>query len=141
MINRCAFVLCCSYLSAACRICVIHAFRSSFEAVWISYISGSLEEAQIRNMAFSSWATSLTMSFWSEITDGLLSWEDQKNKREEGAETRMRAKPMNLQICHPSQNNSAPFYNFQNTLSTFLFDALLFFIDTDVLTTAANTYL
>lgn len=63
----------CSYLSTACRICVIQVFRSSLEVVWISYISGSLEEAHIRNMAFSSWATSLTISFWREITDGLLS--------------------------------------------------------------------
>lgn len=64
----------CSYLSTACRMCAIQVFRSSLEVVWISYISGSLEEAQIRNMAFSSWATSLTISFWREITDGLLSW-------------------------------------------------------------------
>ena len=70
----------CSYLSTACRICVIQVFRSSLEVVWISYISGSLEEAQIRNMAFSSWATSLTISFWREITDGLLSWGDNKRK-------------------------------------------------------------
>lgn len=55
---------------------VIHVFLSSLEVVWILYISGSLEEAQIKNMAFSSWATSLTISFWREITDGLLSWED-----------------------------------------------------------------
>lgn len=54
--------------------CVIQAFRSSLEVVWILYISGSLEEAQMRNMAFSSWATSLTISFWREMTDGLLSW-------------------------------------------------------------------
>lgn len=54
--------------------CAIQAFRSSLEVVWILYISGSLEEAQMRNMAFSSWATSLTISFWREMTDGLLSW-------------------------------------------------------------------
>lgn len=64
------------YLSTACLMFVIHVFLSSLEVVWILYISGSLEEAQIRNMAFSSWATSLTISFWREITDGLLSWED-----------------------------------------------------------------
>lgn len=56
----------------------IQVFRSSLEVVWISYISGSLEEAQMRNMAFSSWATSLTISFWREMTDGLLSWDDNK---------------------------------------------------------------
>lgn len=67
-----------NYLSTACRMCAIQLFRSSLEVVWISYISGSLEEAQIRNMAFSSWATSLTISFWREITDGLLSWVDDK---------------------------------------------------------------
>lgn len=51
----------------------IQALRSSLEEVWILYISGSLEEAQMRNMAFSDWATSLTISFWREMTDGLLS--------------------------------------------------------------------
>lgn len=61
--------------------CVIQLFRSSLEVVWISYISGSLEEAQIRNMAFSSWATSLTISFCREITDGLLSWVDNKKEK------------------------------------------------------------
>ena len=71
----------CSYLSTVCRMCAIHVFRSSLELVWISYISGSLEEAQMRNMAFSSWATSLTISFWREITDGLLSC---KNNNKEG---------------------------------------------------------
>lgn len=72
------------YLSTACRICVIHVFLSSLEVVWISYISGSLEEAQMRNMAFSSWATSLTMSFCREMTDGLLSWgENQRTQRTE----------------------------------------------------------
>lgn len=106
-----ACLCCCSYLSAACRICVIHEFRSSFEAVWISYISGSLEEAQIRNMAFSSWATSLTMSFWREITDGLLSWEEQKDKREEGAETRM-----TLQTCR-HHSRILLLLSFQNTLN------------------------
>lgn len=43
-----------THLSTACRMCVIHVLRSSFEAVWISYISGRLEEAQMRNMARSS---------------------------------------------------------------------------------------
>lgn len=61
--------------------CAIQVFRSSLELVWILYISGSLEEAQMRNMAFSSWATSLTISFWREMTDGLLSWDDNKKKR------------------------------------------------------------
>lgn len=56
----------------------IQALRSSLEEVWILYISGSLEEAQMRNMAFSDWATSLTISFWREMTDGLLSWDDNK---------------------------------------------------------------
>lgn len=63
-----------SYLSTACRIWVIQVFLSSLEVVWISYISGSLEDAQIRNMALSACATSLTISFWREMTDGLLSY-------------------------------------------------------------------
>lgn len=48
--------------------------HSSLERVWISYISGMLVlHSEIRYMALSSWATSLTMSLWREITGGLFS--------------------------------------------------------------------
>lgn len=64
-----------SYLSTACWIRLIQLFRSSLELVWISYISGPADEALIRNMPLSSLATSLAISFWSEITEGFWSCE------------------------------------------------------------------
>lgn len=65
--------LCHSYLLTASRIRLIQALQSSLEDVCISYISGMLDEALIRNIALSSWAISLTISIWREITDVLLS--------------------------------------------------------------------
>lgn len=67
------------YLSTASRMKAIQVMRSSLEPVWISYISGRVElPTLMRNMALSSWATSLTIRPWSEMTDGLLSCRDQQ---------------------------------------------------------------
>lgn len=65
------------YLSTASWICLIQLLRSSLELVWTSYISGPADEALIRNIPLSSLATSLTMSFWREITEGFWSWRKQ----------------------------------------------------------------
>lgn len=59
--------------------CAIQEFLSSFELVWISYISGPFKEALIKNMAFSSFATSLTINFCNEITGGLESCETKES--------------------------------------------------------------
>lgn len=67
------------YLSTALRMWAIQEFLSSFELVWISYISGPCKEALIKNIAFSSLATSLTISFCSEITGGLESYKRKYN--------------------------------------------------------------
>lgn len=67
------------YLSTALRICAIQEFLSSFELVWISYISGPFKEALIKNIAFSSLATSLTINFCNEITGGLESCKTKYN--------------------------------------------------------------
>lgn len=59
--------------------CAIQEFLSSFELVWISYISGPFKEALIKNIAFSSLATSLTISFCNEITGGFESCKTKYN--------------------------------------------------------------
>lgn len=59
--------------------CAIQEFLSSFELVWISYISGPFKEALIKNIAFSSLATSLTINFCNEITGGLESCKTKYN--------------------------------------------------------------
>lgn len=62
------------YLSTASWICLIQWLRSSLELVWISYISGPVEDALIKNIPLSSLATSLTISFWRAITAGFWSY-------------------------------------------------------------------
>lgn len=71
--NQALWLLLIIYLSTALRMWAIQEFLSSLELVWISYISGPFKEALIKNIAFSSLATSLTINFCNEITGGLES--------------------------------------------------------------------
>lgn len=62
-----------THLSTASLISLIQAFRSSLLDVCTSYISGPAADALIRNMPFSSLATSRTISFCRAMTGGFWS--------------------------------------------------------------------
>lgn len=62
-----------THLSTASLMSLIQVFRSSLDDVWTSYISGPAADALIRNIPFSSFATSRTISFCKAMTGGFWS--------------------------------------------------------------------
>lgn len=64
---------------------LIQAFRSSFDDVWTSYISGPAADALIKNIPRSSFATSRTINFCRAMTGGF--WSLRTTKEEEWSGT------------------------------------------------------